>query len=274
MLIVIAQESGSGFVDDSANWRRNLKGRKAERKLHLFDAILGLHLRACRVASEVFCLLKSGFADGAMARWRTLHELAIVIMFLWQHKGDCGTRYLSHAFIERFKAARQYQCHCGRLGHEPHSPSEMHEFRADYDSVVAKYGTDFATEYGWAAKAIGIKCPTFADIEKSIDLAHWRPYFKMACHSVHAGPQALGFSLGSPTGQPYAGASNAGLADPGHSTAISLTLATSSFLTLRTNLDGLVACQIMRRLTDDIGREFLKANKAMEEKILAEAAEG
>ena len=37
-----------------------------------------LHARACQIAREVLTLLYAGFAEGAMARWRALHELAVL----------------------------------------------------------------------------------------------------------------------------------------------------------------------------------------------------
>ena len=37
-----------------------------------------LHGRACQVTAEIICLLKAGYADGAEARWRSLHELSVV----------------------------------------------------------------------------------------------------------------------------------------------------------------------------------------------------
>jgi hypothetical protein len=270
MLIVIAQESGNSYLRDSEKWLRKARRRKSKAKIELFTAIVGLHVRACRLASEVLCLLKSGFADGANARWRTLHEVATIIMFLTQHKGDTAVRYLRHAAIERLKAARQYQVHCSRLGYEPFSDKEMSDLQREFDQAVSKFGADFAKDYGWAAKAVGKKHPTFTDIEANTSLAHWRPHFKMACHSIHAGSQGLFFSLGSPTGQMHSGASNVGLSDPAHSTAISLSLASTALLTFEPSLDGLVTCGVMRLLTNDIGDAFLKADELLEQEISQE----
>ena len=42
-------------------------------------------VRACQVTDEIICLLENGFADGAMARWRTLHEIAVVAVVISQH---------------------------------------------------------------------------------------------------------------------------------------------------------------------------------------------
>jgi hypothetical protein len=272
MLVVIAQESGAAHLDDSTQWcRQALREKKLGNKLKTFDAIVGLHIRACRIASEILCLLKGGFADGANARWRSLHEVATIALFLSQSKGDTANRYLRHAAVERFKAARQFQRYCSRLGEDPLKKSEMDELEQEYNRAISEFGADFKHDYAWAAQRLKKSKVTFADIEEAINLDHLRPYFKRACHSVHAGSQGLYFSLGSPNGQPYAGASNAGLCDPAHSTAISLTHVTAALLTFEPTLDGLVSCQVMLSLSDDIGEAFLAAHNQLEDEIKNEA---
>jgi len=95
----------------------------------------------------------------------------------------------------------------------------------------------------------------------------WRPYYKMACQGVHAGAQSLFFSLGIPTSSSVellAGASNTGLADPGHCAAISLTMVSAALFTVRPQLDSLVSGKIMLMLCDDIGDAFLEAHDETE----------
>ncbi len=45
----------------------------------LANALLMLHARTCLVASELETMIRCGYADGAAARWRTLHEMAVTI---------------------------------------------------------------------------------------------------------------------------------------------------------------------------------------------------
>jgi hypothetical protein len=35
-----------------------------------------------QIFNEILVLLKSGYADGANSRWRSLHELAVISFFL------------------------------------------------------------------------------------------------------------------------------------------------------------------------------------------------
>ena len=82
----------------------------------------------------------------------------------------------------------------------------------------------------------------------------------MACHNVHANPRGIFFKLGlyPDSGDILlASPSNIGLADPGHSAALSLAQITISLLTHNPNLDRLVICQIIFKLQDEIGAAFL-----------------
>lgn len=60
----------------------------------------------------------------------------------------------------------------------------MADLKEAYDQAVQKYGSGFRNPYGWAAGASGKKSPTFADIEHSVKLDHFRSYYKLASHGV------------------------------------------------------------------------------------------
>lgn len=79
-------------------------------------ALTLLHARACLVASEVQSLLRSGHAAGAQARWRTLHELAVIAFVLGNHDRDISERFLQHRQVERHKDALHYQQYCEAPG--------------------------------------------------------------------------------------------------------------------------------------------------------------
>ena len=122
-------------------------------------------------------------------------------------------------------------------------------------------------DYGWAASALGKKGPTIADIEESVDLEHWRPYYGMASDNVHANAHGAYYRLGSslrPGEILLAGPSNAGLADPRHSTAISLNQITTVLLATKPTLDNIVISNILLKLVDEIGEAFLQAHRELE----------
>ena len=60
-----------------------------------FEALIRLHARAVRTASEVLILLRSGYSAAAFARWRTLHEIRIVLVVLADGNEELIRRYLA-----------------------------------------------------------------------------------------------------------------------------------------------------------------------------------
>lgn len=59
----------------------SLGERLGEASPILIDTLIRLHARCCQIAQEIVCLLSAGFADGAMARWRTMHEISAVAAY-------------------------------------------------------------------------------------------------------------------------------------------------------------------------------------------------
>jgi len=57
------------------------------------SAVITLHARCARVANEVFALMRCGFADGAYARWRTMHELNVTCNFIARASEATAERY-------------------------------------------------------------------------------------------------------------------------------------------------------------------------------------
>ncbi|WP_224497072.1 DUF5677 domain-containing protein [Bradyrhizobium septentrionale] len=51
-------------------------------------AIRLLHARSCQITQEIIWLLSGGFADAAMARWRTLREATAVASLIGEHGED------------------------------------------------------------------------------------------------------------------------------------------------------------------------------------------
>jgi hypothetical protein len=157
MLRDIAVEAGDDF-----NTEFRLEAAAAND--FLFEVLTRLHARACQVSSEVITLLRSGHADGAHARWRSLHEIAVVGFFVRAHGHDVAEQYILHDAIESYRAALGYQQHCSSLGYEPLTEEEFSRIKASRDVLKARFGDPYGEEYGWAAKALGNKRPNFSDI--------------------------------------------------------------------------------------------------------------
>jgi hypothetical protein len=260
IFLMLALEAGDDF-------NREFRPRAAKQDDHVFEVLTRLHARACQIASEVLVLLKAGHADGAHARWRSLHEIAVVGFFIASAGNEIAERYLLHDVIESYKAAQQYQRHCKALDYEPLSEQEFGEMESTYNDLISRFADAFAQDYGWAAPVIDSKRPTFRDIEVKAGLGHLRPFYKMACHNVHAGSKGLFFRLGLyPRSHDVllAGPSNTGLADPGHGTAISLGQITVALLCSKPSMDSLVTCCVLMKLSREIGDQFLAVQEALE----------
>ena len=90
-----------------------------------------------------------------MARWHTLHEIAVVVSFLSEHGESCAKRYLAHESVERFRAASKYLEFADQLGFVPLTTEEFDAVRAARDAALHEYGDAFDREYGWAATFVG-----------------------------------------------------------------------------------------------------------------------
>src|SRR5262249_39698437 len=86
MLLSICLEIGQENVKKHRRSKRRRSG-------YLSEVLISLHARACQVSAEIIALMEGGFADGAIARWRTLHEIAVVAAVLRDFGDDAAERY-------------------------------------------------------------------------------------------------------------------------------------------------------------------------------------
>jgi hypothetical protein len=246
--IIIAEEIGSDYnhyISTTIDISRAYK----------FEVLRRLHARSCQVAKEILTLLKSGFADGADARWRTLHEISVISNFITHHSDALAEKYLLHEIIERYQFACVYQDHSDVLGFERVDDQEMESLRIQAQEIINRFGPEFKNDYGWAVEVLGKKKPTFYDLESEIAMGHYRPFYKFACINVHAGPRGIIYRLGLAEKDLnnilLSGSSDIGLIDPGQNMVYSLMIATTSFLLYQVNIDCLVAINILSKLQSE-----------------------
>jgi hypothetical protein len=243
MMWVISMEIGAEFLEEA-------KGSKNENKAH---ALIHLHARALLITREIICLIQGGYADGALSRWRSLHEVAVTAFFLSQHGEEIAERYIASFDFAALQAAEQLNRYAARANLTPIDDQQLAEMRERRDELAARFSKDM-TNYGWASPVVSNT--TFAAIEEAVQLDHWRPRYKWGSQHTHAGYRPQGTMLGlSETFEDIylVGASNSGFTDPLQMTAISLVLATHSMLLLRPKLDYLVVIRILESLSDEIG---------------------
>jgi hypothetical protein len=261
LLLTIVKESGQ-------SWYARAQQAHAGKLPHFDDVMLRLHVRACQVASEVIVLLENGYADGAMARWRTLHEIAIVAAIIVKFGPDIAERYVYFQIVESYKALEAYEKSHKALGFKPPTKRQAAKTRKDYANVSERFGKQFTKENGWAAHHLKVGAKerlTFERLEQEAGDAMMRSPYKMASYNVHASPKGVYFKLGSLKNSPtlLAGASNAGLTDPAQHTAVSLAEITFLMIGEKPAFDDLVIEKIVAKLEREIPLELWKADQKL-----------
>ncbi|MYE57650.1 MAG: hypothetical protein F4X30_11325 [Acidimicrobiaceae bacterium] len=139
-----------------------LRARAAVRQDQKPEVLIRHHGKAVMTAREVLILLRSGYSSGAFARWRTLHEVQVVLMVLDEGDEELVRRYLAHEVVESLKAQKEYEEAWETLGHEPPdwTAAERQQMQAE---LVGEFGRAIWQDYGWARAAVrwpGLRRPT------------------------------------------------------------------------------------------------------------------
>nr|WP_307991491.1 DUF5677 domain-containing protein [uncultured Niameybacter sp.] len=261
MLIVMNTEVGEEFAQqfEDTNWDS-----------HKFNVLYRIHTRACQISYEILALLRSGFPDGAFARWRTLHELAVLAFFIFDHDETLALKYLEYEAIENYREMEEYQKKCRRLGFEPLSKKEVSGIKRERERLIVKYGEEFAKEYGWTSEILPKWKRSFKGMEEKVNLQHLHPFYKMACNQIHSGPKGNSMSLAlmgekDRTNFFLSGASNYGLADPGQNTAISLIQIATCLTMLNPTIDKMMIIKTMEIVGEKISHQFVDVQMEIEE---------
>lgn len=254
MLLTCCREIGTQTVK---------RHSKSKSKRHAFRrwVLVRLHARACQVADEIICLMENGFAEGAMARWRTLHELSVVATLIADGDEDLAERYILHDAVEVKRQADEYEAAQVGLGATPIGKRERKAIDREYEVVLKKYGNAFSHPYGWAASHMNLKKPTFKDLQSAADHAGMNSYYKLASFGVHASARSLFFNLSAIGDQEVllAGRCNGGLEEPGRRTAYSLALITSLYAGSSPDIDRISIQKCLLHVRDAVGPALQKA---------------
>jgi hypothetical protein len=224
-------------------------------------------VRSCQVTDEVICLLENGFADGAMARWRTLHEIGVVAAFIGKYGADVADRYAAHQAVESRRAMRKYNDCYKDLGYRRLGARAEKRIEKRFQAAIGQYGASFKGDYGWAAHHLKKSHATFADLEADVGYGWMRAHYQMGNDNVHAGVKSMYARLGLLTDYDslLAGRSNAGLTDPAQNAAHTLTQI-AVLVCLSPKLDDIVAGNIIQGLRDEIPDSFWKADRRLRRK--------
>lgn len=234
----------------------------------VFEALTRLHGRGLLVAREAIHLMKGGYAEGALSRWRTLHEILVVAMFIRAHGSEIAERYLLSAHFRSLEAARQLNQFAERANLKPFSIEELNGFESICSRIATQFGKEMYAEFGWAKPALPLRTekwkPRFEDLEASLDLDHWRPRYKWASQHNHAGNRYPHASLGmveSVSDVILVGPSNSGMTDPLQMVAAHVSSLTASLLLTREKAETIFLISVLQYLASDIGYLAIEEEK-------------
>jgi hypothetical protein len=257
MLLAAVRELGHEAV-------KRFRRSKSKGHLRRRFVLVRLHVRACQVADEIISLLENGFANGAMARWRTLHELDVVATLIEDGDEELARRYIDHDTVEVKKQADDYDKTQVPLGYAPIPLRERKRIEKKHADVIHRYGKAFTTDYGWAAAHLNAARPTFQLLQEAANQSGMNTYYKLANFNVHAGARAMFFSLaGMGTNMLLAGRSNVRLAEPCQNTAFTLVRITSALVGRAKDLDRVIEIKAIITIRDAIPEVLYRADNKL-----------
>jgi Family of unknown function (DUF5677) len=259
-------------ADLGSTFNNEFRPTAQERQDHLFEALTHIHARSLLVANEAICLMKGGFADGALSRWRTLHEHSVIAVFLMMHGSDIAFRYLASFDFQALKSARQAQKYAERAKLDPPTAEEITILENRCAGWIQKFGSEMNEEFGWTFPILKVPRANLFSLEVHTGLDHWRPRFRRASQHTHGQHRPARAQLGtSEREEPVflIGQSNSGLVDPMQMVAISLVHVTASLLLSQPNVDRTVAVHVVLKMSDELGPLALKIERETLERARA-----
>ena len=232
------------------------------------DPLLGVlmrqHANACRITGEIIHLLKGGYSDGAIARWRTLFEIAVTSLVLNRHGKESAEDYIKHGTLKSIEGMEEYQKTAKEMKVEPYSKEEM-DLAIELKKELKK-----EIDYSWT-----LKYTKFGKMEKLreyVGLEKWSHYYMLASKNIHADFHEMNSLMAMSEAKEnmlLLGQSYSGMTEPAHITAIQLNQITGAFLTAyiqEENIkidykDSMLFLSLLKQYSDDIGKIFLECEQ-------------
>lgn len=170
---------------------------------NVVDVLSELLVQAQGVAGEIACLIEHGHPVGAVARWRTLYELAVCAAFVHKHGERAAQRYKSVHIVQAFQDLEPI---ADRLT----SPEQLRawaQLQRRYRQVEAKYGSMGRNRgmYWWAQPFLaGNKGrPGIQQLAQVVGepLSDYAYEYKKASHHIHADRRSSVLALRKSPGQ-------------------------------------------------------------------------
>ena len=222
------------------------------------DVQIEIHARGCQIASEIRLLVKNGYADGAHARWRSLHELCIIFLFLYDSDHIVTKMYLEYEVIESWNKLKKYQDSYPKLGWRPIHEKQVKALEAQRSLLITQYGKEFSKSYGWTMSVLAPGERTIRGIEKHVGKDYLSGIYSWASENVHAGisgnRKRLG--LGRNSNKFLIGPTDQGLFDPIQFTSYSLIEMSNALLFLEDSMMHTFYRELLEDLHDMLVKQM------------------
>lgn len=225
------------------------------------DTLIAIHVRACQVANEILILIKNGYADGAHARWRTLHELCVTFIYLYDSDYNVIQMYNDYEIIEKYKKAKEYKNCEESLELEKFEEGEWEQLSKSRDEIIAKYGKEFSGGYGWTMNDLPKGKRNFKELETHVGIEKLRIIYSWANESVHAGVSGIKDKLSLKKEESYhflTGPNDCGFLDPVQYTSYSLLRMSDILLGMEDSMLHKIYAELLIFFQNQIVLEFSK----------------
>ncbi len=223
------------------------------------DTLIANHVRACQVANEIKVLVINGFADGAHARWRTLHEICITFLYLYDADYETIEMYNDYETIESWKKAKEYREGYQRLNWEPLEETEWESLETERKRLIEKYGKEYSESYGWTMKGLPKGKRNIRELEQLVDKDYLRTIYAWSSENVHAGVSGIKTKLSLRENEQHkflTGPNDCGFLDPIQFTSYSLTEMSEVFLEMEDSLMNKILGELLYFFQNEVVKEF------------------
>lgn len=258
------------FIDACDQIARNYEAEHFPGAAQKTEALALLHARATTVAREINLLVMGGFADGSRARARTLHEIAVITVFLSQSDESLAARFLASDTSEQVQSLLRRK----DLDHE----TRQQGLEAK-ESLEGRFPGITNGSYGWAQSAfpdLGGKRVGVAHLAERVGASPGRFHaFSAAVHG-NAEPLHDGWAAKRVQNFHMAVRTMSNLSEPLIAVADDLGAATTSFLAHVEDIgeDAGVGRGVFRHFVDYVRGRILTECREVEGRIRRERADG
>jgi hypothetical protein len=156
------------------------------------------------VGREIGVLLHGGYGGGALARWRTLHEMQVVSTVLFHGNDETAARFMDREDLRHAQALVNW--HRASKAHPDISKLDRNvvgDAQRSVDTILGRYEPVFRGDFGWAHDLVydvddayrkrwdrgnRPSGPRFEDLQRVTGLGVFGPDYAFASLTIHASP--------------------------------------------------------------------------------------